>query len=158
MCPSSSGDRASASGAESRRFESYLGHHSNFPRTRWMRVFFFRQERAIVSLPPPNTPTTLPHTKSEPASGLTWEGHTCLLCNAFTRAMPGRRELPLLRLDLFSESAAILTDKRSGPPKATASSNRPISRNGLQRAAWQCSQPHRQRTTRQAPRYRCLRD
>ena len=56
MCPSSSGDRASASGAESRRFESYLGHHSDFPRTRMMRVFFFRQEIAAVSLLSPNTP------------------------------------------------------------------------------------------------------
>ena len=50
MCPSSSGDRASASGAESRRFESYLGHHSDFPRTRMMRVFFFRQEKAIFTV------------------------------------------------------------------------------------------------------------
>lgn len=56
MCPSSSGDRASASGAESRRFESYLGHHSDFPRTRMMRVFFFRQEIAAASLLSPNTP------------------------------------------------------------------------------------------------------
>ena len=51
MCPSSSGDRASASGAESRRFESYLGYHSDFPRTRMMRVFFF-SARNSSCLPP----------------------------------------------------------------------------------------------------------
>ena len=158
MCPSSSGDRASASGAESRRFESYLGHHSDFPRTRMMRVFFFRQERAAVALLPPNTPTTLPHTKSEPASGLTWEGHTCLLRNMLSPTTLNRCGLPLTRPWPFRRSCGNPHRKRSGPPKAAALSSRPISRNGLQQTAWQCSQPHRRRTTRQAPRYQCLRD
>lgn len=161
MCPSSSGDRASASGAESRRFESYLGHHSDFPRTRTMRVFFFRQEIAAASLLSPNTPRVITQ-KSEPACGLAWGGACipsaqCIVANhtQLTRAAVSAAFVFSTNLRRLSPPCA--RAHQSGSPQAT-SSDRFISRNGLQQAVWRCSQSHRRRTTCRAPRYRCSRD
>ena len=159
MCPSSSGDRASASGAESRRFESYLGHHSDFPRTRMMRVFFFFGKKEQLSpsyrrtRPPPCRTQKVSPQAGSPGRGI--HAFREIYCRQLRSADVG---CCLRGLGLFDDPAAILTDKRPDPPKTTASSSTPISRNGLQQAAWQCSQPHRRRTTRQAPRYQCLRD
>ena len=158
MCPSSSGDRASASGAESRRFESYLGHHSDFPRTRMMRVFFFRQEIAAVSLLSPNTPQRYRTKKRARVrtrlGGACIPSAQCIVANhiQLTRAAVSAAFV------LFDESATTLTAMRPSPPKRQPSSDRFISRNGLQQAAWRCSQSHRRRTTCRAPRYRWSRD
>ena len=164
MCPSSSGDRASASGAESRRFESYLGHHSDFPRTRMMRVFFFRQEIAAASLPSPNTPQRYRTKKRArmrtrlggaciPSAQCIVANHTQLTRAAVSAAFVFRR--------ICDDSHRHAPE----PTKATAlkrhqatSSDRLISRNGLQQAAWRCSQSHRRRTRCRAPRQRCSRD
>lgn len=161
MCPSSSGDRASASGAESRRFESYLGHHSDFPRTRMMRVFFFRQEIAAVSLLSPNTPQRCRAKKRArvrtrlggaciPSAQCIVASHTQLTRAAVSAAF-------VFSTNLRRLSPPCARARQSGNPQAT-SSDRLISRNGLQQAAWRCSQSHRRRTTRRAPRYRCSRD
>lgn len=161
MCPSSSGDRASASGAESRRFESYLGHHSDFPRTRMMRVFFFRQEIAAVSLLSPNTPQRY-HAKKR-ARVRTRLGGACIpsaQCIVANHTQPTRAAVSaafVFSTNLRRLSPPCARAHQSGSPQTT-SSDRLISRNGLQQAAWRCSQPHRQRTTRRAPRYRCSRD
>lgn len=162
MCPSSSGDRASASGAESRRFESYLGHHSDFPRTRMMRVFFFfRQEIAAVSLLSPNTPQRY-RTKKRVRmrtrlGGARIPSAQCIVANhtQLTRAAVSAAFVFSTNLRRLSPPCA--RAHQSSSPRA-ASSDRLISRNGLQQAAWRCSQSHRRRTTRRAPRYRCSRD
>ncbi len=75
---------------------------------------------------------------------------------------PSLRELPFLQLLFFRTNLRRLSPpctraRQSGSPQAT-SSNRLISRNGLQQAAWRCSQSHRRRTIRRAPRYQCSRD
>ena len=161
MCPSSSGDRASASGAESRRFESYLGHHSDFPRTRMMRVFFFRQEIAAVSLLSPNAPQRYRTKKRARVrtrlGGACIPSAQCIVANhtQLTRAAVSAAFVFSTNLQRLSPPCA--RAHRSGSPQAT-SSDRFISRNGLQQAAWRCSQLHLRRTTRQAPRYRCSRD
>lgn len=161
MCPSSSGDRASASGAESRRFESYLGHHSDFPRTRMMRVFFFRQEIAAVSLLSPNTPQRYRIKKRARMrtrlGGACIPSAQCIVANhtQLTRAAVSAAFAFSTNLRRLSPPCA--RARQSGNPQAT-SSDRLISRNGLQQAAWRCSQSHRRRTTRRAPRYRCSRD
>lgn len=161
MCPSSSGDRASASGAESRRFESYLGHHSDFPRTRMMRVFFFRQEIAAVSLLSPNTPQRYRAKKRARVrtrlGGACIPSAQCIVANytQLTRAAVSAAFVFSTNLRRLSPPCA--RARQSGNPQAT-SSDRLISRNGLQQAAWRCSQSHRRRTTRRAPRYRCSRD
>ena len=162
MCPSSSGDRASASGAESRRFESYLGHHSDFPRTRTMRVFFFRQEIAAASLLSPNTPQRYRTKKASPRADSLGRGvHTFrpMYCR---EPYPTDASCRLCSFCFFSTNLRRLSPPcarahQSGSPQAT-SSDRLISRNGLQQAAWRCSQSHRRRTTCRAPRYRCSRD
>ncbi len=161
MCPSSSGDRASASGAESRRFESYLGHHSDFPRTRMMRVFFFRQEIAAASLLSPNAPQRY-RTKKRARmrtrlGGACIPSAQCIVANytQLTRAAVSAAFVFSTNLRRLSPPCA--RARQSGNPQAT-SSDRLISRNGLQQAAWRCSQSHRRRTTRRAPRYRCSRD
>ena len=161
MCPSSSGDRASASGAESRRFESYLGHHSDFPRTRMMRVFFFRQEIAAASLLSPNAPQRY-RTKKRARmrtrlGGACIPSAQCIVANytQLTRAAVSAAFVFSTNLRRLSPPCA--RARQSGNPQAT-SSDRLISRNGLQQAAWPCSQSHRRRTTRRAPRYRCSRD
>ena len=161
MCPSSSGDRASASGAESRRFESYLGHHSDFPRTRMMRVFFFSARNSSCLPPIAEHAAALSHKKASPRADSLGRGvHTfrpmycrepcptdasCRLCSFCFSTNLRRLSPPCARAH------------QSGSPQAT-SSDRLISRNGLQQAAWRCSQSHRRRTTRRAPRYRCSRD
>ena len=161
MCPSSSGDRASASGAESRRFESYLGHHSDFPRTCMMRVFFFRQEIAAVSLLSPNTPqryrTKMRARVRTRLGGACIPSAQCIVANhtQLTRAAVSAAFVFSTNLRRLSPPCA--RARQSGNPQAT-SSDRLISRNGLQQAAWRCSQSHRRRTTRRAPRYRCSRD
>lgn len=122
MCPSSSGDRASASGAESRRFESYLGHHSDFPRTRMMRVFFFRQEIAAVSLLSPTRRSVIAQ-KSESACGLAWEGvHTFrpMYCR---EPYPTDASCRFCSFCFFDESATTLTAMRPSPPKRQPSSD-----------------------------------
>lgn len=161
MCPSSSGDRASASGAESRRFESYLGHHSDFPRTRMMRVFFFRQEIAAASLLSPNTPQRY-RTKKRARmrtrlGGACIPSAQCIVANhtQLTRAAVSAAFVFSTNLRRLSPPCA--RAHQSSSPRA-ASSDRLISRNGLQQAAWRCSQSRRRRTTRRAPRYRCSRD
>ena len=161
MCPSSSGDRASASGAESRRFESYLGHHSDFPRTRMMRVFFFRQEIAAVSLLSPNAPQRYRTKKRARVrtrlGGACIPSAQCIVANhtQLTRAAVSAAFAFSTNLQRLSPPCA--RAHQSGSPQAT-SSDRLISRIGLQQAAWRCSQSHRRRTTRRAPRYRCSRD
>ena len=165
MCPSSSGDRASASGAESRRFESYLGHHSDFPRTRMMRVFFFSARNSSCLPPIAEHAAALSHKKASPHADSLGRGvHTF-------RPMYCREPYPTdasCRFCSFCFFRRICDDSHRHAPeptKATAlkrhqatSSDRLISRNGLQQAAWRCSQSHRRRTTRRAPRYRCSRD
>ena len=123
MCPSSSGDRASASGAESRRFESYLGHHSDFPRTRMMRVFFFRQEIAAVSLLSPNTPQRYRAKKRARVrtrlGGACIPSAQCIVANhtQLTRAAVSAAFV------FFDESATTLTAMRPSPPKRQPSSD-----------------------------------
>ena len=161
MCPSSSGDRASASGAESRRFESYLGHHSDFPRTRMMRVFFFRQEIAAASLLSPNTPQRY-HTKKRARvrtrlGGACIPSAQCIVANHTQLTRAAVSAAFVFSTNLRRLSLPCARAHQSGSPQAT-SSDRLISRNGLQQAAWRCSQSHRRRTTRRAPRYRCSRD
>lgn len=123
MCPSSSGDRASASGAESRRFESYLGHHSDFPRTRMMRVFFFRQEIAAASLLSPNTPQRY-RTKKRARmrtrlGGACIPSAQCIVANhtQLTRAAVSAAFV------FFDESATTPTAMRPSPPKRQPSSD-----------------------------------
>ena len=123
MCPSSSGDRASASGAESRRFESYLGHHSDFPRTRMMRVFFFRQKIAAVSLLSPNTPQRYRTKKASPHAGSLGRGvHTFrpMYCR---EPYPTDASCRLCSFCFFDESATTLTAMRPSPPKRQPSSD-----------------------------------
>ena len=161
MCPSSSGDRASASGAESRRFESYLGHHSNFPRTRMMRVFFFSARNSSCLPPIAEHAAALSHKKASPHADSLGRGvipsAQCIVANhtQLTRAAVSAAFVFSTNLRRLSPPCA--RAHQSGSPQAT-SSDRLISRNGLQQAAWRCSQPHRRRTTRRAPRYRCSRD
>lgn len=124
MCPSSSGDRASASGAESRRFESYLGHHSDFPRTRMMRVFFFRQEIAAASLLSPNTPQRY-RTKKR-ARVRTRLGGACIpsaQCIYCREPYPADASCRFCSFCLFDESATTLTAMRPSPPKRQPSSD-----------------------------------
>ena len=157
MCPSSSGDRASASGAESRRFESYLGHHSDFPRTRMMRVFFFTARNSSCLPPIAEHAAALSRKKASPRADSLGRGvipsAQCIVANhtQLTRAA-------VSAAFVFSTNPRRLSPlctraHQSGSPQAT-SSDRLISRNGLQRAAWRCSQSHRRRTTCRAPRYR----
>ena len=162
MCPSSSGDRASASGAESRRFESYLGHHSDFPRTRMMRVFFFSARNSSCLPPIAEHAAALSRKKASPRANSLRRGvHTF-------RPMYCREPYPADASCRFCSFCFFSTNlRRLSPPCARAhqsdspqatSSDRLISRNGLQQAAWRCSQSHRRRTTCRAPRYRCSRD
>ena len=123
MCPSSSGDRASASGAESRRFESYLGHHLHFVRTRMMRVFFFRQEIAAVSLLSPNAPPALSHKKASPRADSLGRGvHTFrpMYCR---EPYPTDASCRLCSFCFFDESATTLTAMRPSPLKRQPSSD-----------------------------------
>ena len=122
MCPSSSGDRASASGAESRRFESYLGHHSDFPRTRMMRVFFFREE--IAAVPPiAEHAAALSHKKASPRADSLGRGvHTFrpMYCR---EPCPADANCRLCSFCIFDESATTLTTMRPSPPKRQPSSD-----------------------------------
>ena len=161
MCPSSSGDRASASGAESRRFESYLGHHSDFPRTRMMRVFLFSARNSNCLPPIAEHAAALSRKKASPRADSLGRAcipsAQCIVANhtQLTRAAVSAAFVFSTNLRQLSPPCA--RAHQSGSPQAT-SSDRLISRNGLQQAAWRCSQPHRRRTTRRAPRYRCSRD
>ena len=123
MCPSSSGDRASASGAESRRFESYLGHHSDFPRTRMMRVFFF-SARNSSCLPPIAEHAARYHTKKRARvrtrlGGACIPSAQCIVANhtQLTRAAVSAAFV------FFDESATTLTAMRPSPPKRQPSSD-----------------------------------
>ena len=161
MCPSSSGDRASASGAESRRFESYLGHHSDFPRTRMMRVFFF-SARNSSCLPPIAEHAARYHTKKRARvrtrlGGACIPSAQCIVANHTQLTRAAVSAAFAFSTNLRRLSPPYARAHQSGSPQAT-SSDRFISRNGLQQAAWRCSQSHRRRATRQAPRYRCSRD
>lgn len=123
MCPSSSGDRASASGAESRRFESYLGHHLHFVRTRMMRVFFFRQEIAAASLLSPNTPQRYRTKKASPHADSLGRGvHTFrpMYCR---EPYPADASCRFCSFCLFDKSATTLTAMRPSPPKRQPSSD-----------------------------------
>lgn len=123
MCPSSSGDRASASGAESRRFESYLGHHFDFPRTRMMRVFFFREEIAAVSPPIAEHAAALSHKKASPRADSLGRGvHTFrpMYCR---EPYPADASCRLCSFCFFDESATTLTAMRPSPPKRQPSSD-----------------------------------
>lgn len=122
MCPSSSGDRASASGAESRRFESYLGHHSDFPRTRMMRVFFFSARNSSRLPPIAGHAAALSHKKASPHADSLGRGvHTF-------RPMYCREPYPidascrLCSFCLFDESATTLTAMRPSLAKQQPSS------------------------------------
>ena len=123
MCPSSSGDRASASGAESRRFESYLGHHSDFPRTRMMRVFFF-SARNSSCLPPITEHPQRYRTKKRARvrtrlGGACIPSAQCIVANytQLTRAAVSAAFV------FFDESATTLTAMRPSPPKRQPSSD-----------------------------------
>ncbi len=161
MCPSSSGDRASASGAESRRFESYLGHHLHFVRTRMMRVFFFRQEIAAVPLLSLNTPQRYRTKKRARVrtrlGGACIPSAQCIVANHTQLTRAAVSAAFAFSTNLRQLSLPCARAHQSSSPRV-ASSDRLISRNDLQQAAWRCSQSHRQRTTRRAPRYRCSRD
>lgn len=124
MCPSSSGDRASASGAESRRFESYLGHHSDFPRTRMMRVFFF-SARNSSCLPPIAEHAARYHTKKR-ARVRTRLGGACIpsaQCIYCREPYPADASCRFCSFCLFDESATTLTAMRPSPPKRQPSSD-----------------------------------
>lgn len=123
MCPSSSGDRASASGAESRRFESYLGHHSDFLEPAWCGFSFFREEIAAVSLLSPNTPQRY-HAKKR-ARVRTRLGGACIpsaqcICR---EPYPADASCRFCSFCFFDESATTLTAMRPSPPKRQPSSD-----------------------------------